>query len=190
MLNNLESANDFNEFLNDAHLCSIRARFGLAMCLLNEFANRHQIAGKAFNEFRKELWESPLLWASIGDAVPWYENLKAFDEREISSENAFGANDPISTSSNDIIRFVNAAKNTESVLLISFYFAADNEGTLELLKNVAEICRPPELPPTTPFKFSTFSQGSGWGPKLHLKDLRFWRKFSETWYLDLQDYQS
>ncbi|MES0811118.1 hypothetical protein ABLO27_16650 [Roseibium sp. SCPC15] len=188
MRENLEQANDFNEFLDDAHLCSITARFGLAMCFVNEFANRHQITGNVLDEFRKNMWESPIFSVAFGDAVTWYENLKPFEDCKLSSEEALGLKDSIS--SNDFGRFVKATKLSYDLLLMSFYFDADNEGTLENLKRVAEICRPSELPPTTPFKFSTFSQGNGWGPKLPLADLRFWRKFSETWYLELQPSQS
>ena len=44
-----------NQFLDEARLLSISARFGLAMSFLNEFCDRFSIDGLALDQFREHL---------------------------------------------------------------------------------------------------------------------------------------
>jgi hypothetical protein len=57
----------------------------------------------------------------------------------------------------------------------SLYGAAENEPSFQALSSLINSASLNSLPPITPFKFSRFSEGYGWGDKLTAEDVAYWR---------------
>lgn len=171
-----------NQFLEEARLLSISARFGLATCFLNEFCNRFEIQGLALEEFRQHLWDCPLFSSSSLEFGRWYVLLPPIAKDGISETQAYELSGVSSLSATDLGRLSQILACTFDLLSISFYGAGEDEGTYELLVRISDLARPTEFPATTPFKFSGIEQRDGWGPELVMSDLLFWRKYSENWF--------
>ena len=67
---------------------------------------------------------------------------------------------------------------------MSVFGAEEDDGTYDNLKRIAGLCRPPELPATTPFKFSMFDRAYGGRELMSERDLQFWKRYSEIWFKD------
>lgn len=171
-----------NQFLDEARLLSISARFGLAMSFLNEFCDRFSIDGLALDQFREHLWACPVYQPNGQDFGKWYEHLPPLAEYGISDAQAYGLKGISSLSDADLSRFKQIVDCTYDLLQISFYGAGEDDKTYELLVRISKLGKPTEFPATTPFKFSSIEERDGWGPALLLSDLQFWRKYSESWF--------
>ncbi len=177
----LSDAERFDTFLEEVRSLSISARFGLAMCFVNEFAHRHSISGPAIDVFRRQLWECPVLGRSrmaldkwIGVDVPLLtagdrstvDDLHGLDDLDLAVQQRFGK----------------ILELTYDLLTMSFYGAGEDEGTFVALRTIYERSRPDALPSVTPFKFSKFEIGDGWGGDVSDADYDYWRSYSEGWW--------
>ncbi|MEM6388956.1 MAG: hypothetical protein AAF825_03875 [Pseudomonadota bacterium] len=168
-------------FFEEARQLSISARFGLAMCFLNEFCHRFSISGEALNQYREHTRKCPLLDGK-GDFSLWLSKEPHIVSDGISESQNFGLNGISSLTPTDFANLAKIFDLTYSVLKINFWGAGEKEGTLELLAMVAELARPSILPATTPFKFSSIRDDDGWGDALIASDLLFWRTYRENWF--------
>ncbi|ASP36317.1 hypothetical protein [Labrenzia sp. VG12] len=185
MTENLDLAHEINTFRDETRQLSISARFALAMCFLNELGHRLQLSGDALDDFRTHMWASPVLPANSKDFDIWYNALPPLASGQLTTGDLCGITSSTTISATDISRFVQAVNLSSDLLQMSFFLAADNEGTYEALRRISDICRPERYPSVTPFKFSTFDKGNGWGAIMSRYDHQFWKRYSETWFKSL-----
>ena len=174
-------AERLNEFIEEACSLSISARFGLAMCFVNEFTHRFSISGPTMEEYRAHLWDCPPLGKSRLALDKWIARDVALLARDDVDQmgNLRGLAD------HDIVvkqRFGKIIELTSDLLTMSFYGAGEDEGTLVTLQTIYERSRPKSLPSVTPFKFSKYETCDGWGGDVSGADYDYWEAYSQSWW--------
>jgi len=164
-----------NNYLEQCRKLSLTARMAIALLVFERFCKENQIRVSLVSELSDYLWKWPLIdgpdqfepWESSRPELANYglgdeaskELLKALNEAEIEES-----------------RFRNIVAGLIEILWGSFWGGAENELSMEALTTVLISSKIDQLPALTPFKFSLFSDMSGWGEKISVEDRDFWRK--------------
>ena len=154
-------------FLEECRSLSITARAMLAALVFERFCVEHDLGGSELDAFLSHHWG----WLDVGlggaDFSTWERAQPALPLLE----------------SHHVLehRFRTAAEQVVATLWASFYGAAEDEVTFRSLQSVVEHARPRELPPLTPFKFSRFQEGAGWGASLTRADRDCWHALRLTY---------
>ena len=75
----------------------------------------------------------------------------------------------------DEYRFRRIISGIVEILWGNFWGGSEDELSLQHLYEVIKFSQVENLPTLTPFKFSRFSDGNGWGQKITAEDCEFWK---------------
>lgn len=160
---------------------SVSSRLALAMCHVN--ALTHTLYGnlRKLAVYSDHLWGCPLLGANAESFPEWFEREPAI-ARAVRLADFEGFWSEFRGPADPAASVFDVLQPTSNILDSCFWGAAENEATFELFKRVRSKSGIAAFPSLTPFKFSKFDDGHGWGTRMEKKDQDFWRWYAETWF--------
>jgi len=153
---------------------SLTARVSIALKIFESFCQENSLNHSMIMEFNDYLWKWPLI-DGPDQFEPW-ESSRPFLVN-------FGIGDESDSKLDNLIVQANISEHTfreivggiVEILWGSFWGACEDELSLDSLNKVIQHSNVIALPNLTPFKFSKFSENSGWGFKLIPDDVTYWR---------------
>ena len=153
---------------------SLTARMAVALIVFERYCKQNKINSPLTREFSEYLWKWPLI-DGPDQFEPWEKSrtelvnigLGASINSEIKSQ--------LIQAGIDEDTFIDIVSGVVEILWSSFWGATENELSHQTLCNVIRDSKIEELPPLTPFKFSRYSEGNGWGVKISLEDCEYWK---------------
>lgn len=155
-------------FLEECRPLSITARAMLAALVFERFCVEQDVGGPEIDAILSHHWAWLDVVRGAAEFSAWERAQPALPLR---ASRALVAEH----------RFRTVLEQVAATLRTSFYGAAEDEETFRSLQSVVERARPSELPPVTPFKFSRFHDGNGWGEPLTIADRDYWRTLRLTY---------
>lgn len=163
-----------DNYLESCRKLSLTARMAIALLVFERFCAESKIHHSLFSELSDYLWKWPLIdgpdqfepWES---ARPELVNYALGDE---ASRELVAALDKAQIEES---RFRKITEGLVEILWGSFWGASEDELSMKALETVIASSKVEKLPSLTPFKFSLFSDMSGWGEKLTVEDRNYWR---------------
>ncbi|UDL07150.1 hypothetical protein [Marinobacter sp. CA1] len=166
-------------YLESCKTLSLTAREAIALLIIERFCNKNSVNSDYTTEFLEYMWQYPLIrypdeFCSWEEAKPELVNCglgDSFPEALKSQLQGSGVSEHV---------FRTLIEGTVEILWSSFWGSANNQISYESLKQVIIASKLHHLPCLTPFKFSLFHEGDGWGKeKITNEDVEFWRKTSQ-----------
>jgi len=173
-LNKKLSGLSMNAYLDACKKLSLTARFAVGLVVFEHFCRDKQIESTQVKIFCDYLWDWPLIQYS--DQFDTWENARP----ELVN---CGLSDPLSAEMLSILAdcgidescFRSLLTGLVDILWSSFWGAAEDNLSLHALESVLRASRLEAYPVLTPFKFSQFVDGHGWGEEVTIEDRDFWR---------------
>ena len=166
-----------DSYLEECRPLSLNARMGIAALVFEKFCQEKNIHATWVSESLDYLWEWPLI-----DGPDQFESWEAARPMLVDYGLSGNASEPLKDSLMEAnvseAMFSRIVCSLIEILWGSFWGAAEDEASYQCFRTVLTTCNVSELPPLTPFRFSLFSEGSGWGLRLTKKDRDFWRRCS------------
>jgi len=163
-----------DSYLEECRPLSLNARMGIAALVFERFCEEKNIHATCVSELLDHLWEWPLI-----DGPDQFEPWEAARPMLVDYGLSGNASEPLKSllmeASVSEAMFSSIVGSLIEILWGSFWGAAEDEVSYQCFRRVLMTCDVSKLPPLTPFRFSLFSEGSGWGPKLTKEDRDFWR---------------
>ena len=161
-------------YLQQCKELSLTARLAIALLIFEKYCKNHKLKDSLIDDLSDYLWKWPLI-----DGV---EQFNSWEQSRPQLVN-FGLGDEASDKLKSILEFsdVNQSafrgivSNIVEILWVSFWGAAEDDLSIQALSTVIKSSKLSILPPLTPFKFSQFCDGNGWGKKVFKEDCDFWR---------------
>jgi hypothetical protein len=163
-------------YIEECKQLSLTAREAISLLVIERFCFENKIENILIDDFLDYMWEWPLI-----DGPEQFEPWEAAKPDLVN----YGLGDSAPKllvkllEKNDICgnKFRSLIEGAVEILWSSFWGAAQNERSYESLHDVIVKSGVEKLPVLTPFRFSLFHQGNGWGNKLNRADRDFWRNY-------------
>ena len=165
---------DADRFLTECSSLSLTARAMLALLIFERFCRENAIAHKEIDAFLEHMWK----WPSVGQSVefePWEEARPALVSGGLTGVVPGEISAVLETADVSENRFGAVVCSLVQILWGSFWGACEDEQSLACLREVVSRANVCKLPPITPFRFSQFDAGNGWGTPLTNEDIQFWK---------------
>ncbi len=159
-----------DRFLERCKELSLTARVAAALLIFEGYCRSETIGSSELEEFLDYMWEWPrvefeewearkpqLVNAGLGEPLP-PSLVSRLEQRGIGAHG-----------------FAKAIGGLVEILWGSFWGAAEDNGSLKALECVVAHAHSGPLPPLTPFRFSRFVDGNGWGIGLTEEDHQYWQ---------------
>ena len=154
---------------------SLTARVAIALKLFDLYCSKNHIIHPKINEFIDYLWQWPLI-DGPNKFGPWESSRPHLVN--------FGLGDELDSELLILLESLGKSERSFRVIISSiveilwgsFWGRSENRQSLSSLKCVIKMTESP-LPNLTPFKFSKFLDGGGWGNRLTKEDVLYWRIF-------------
>ncbi len=153
---------------------SVSAKLAISLLMFQKFCLVNRVEGRIIDDFQAHLW----IWLDP-------DKDEDFDEWEQSRTELinFGLGDAatpelsliINASKIEEFQFRKVVESIVDILWGNFWGACDHEMTTNAFETVLSSCKLDKNPPITPFKFSRFSDNSGWGSDLTPEDFTYWK---------------
>lgn len=153
---------------------SLTARMAIALLVFECFCRNTGLQIKQVSELSEYLWQWPLIDGPDQFEL-WEKNRPELVNYGLGDEATNELLIELESRGISETRFRDIVSGLVEILWSSFWGAAENEFSLEALRNVLASSKVERLPVLTPFKFSLYSDMSGWGKKLTKEDRDFWR---------------
>ena len=161
-----------SEYLSELRKLSLTARAAIALLVCEKYFESHNIRNKDTVEFLNFMWELPI----VVDFEQWETNRPVLVNFGLGDEISESMAEALELSSADQSNFRAVVSGTVEILWSSFWGAAEDEVSNQALNSVIQSSRLKYYPVLTPFKFSTFVEGDGWGKPISTQDRDFWRE--------------
>ena len=153
---------------------SLTAREAIALLVFEDYCNSHNIESILIDEFLSYLWQWPLI-NGPDEFEPWESKRPELVNYGLGDPASIQLIELLDASGIDESEFRDIISGIVEILWGSFWGKAEDEVSYNCLQNVLKAAKPTTLPPITPFKFSLFKDGSGWGVQITKTDRDFWR---------------
>lgn len=163
-----------NTYLDACKKLSLTARLAVGLVVFERFCRDSQIESTQVKIFCDYLWDWPL--------IQYPDQFDTWESARPELVNC-GLSDPLSAEMLSILAdygidescFRSVLTGLVYILWGSFWGAAEDDLSLNSLASVLRASRLEAYPVLTPFKFSQFVDGHGWGEKITKEDRDFWR---------------
>ena len=161
-------------YIEQCNELSLTARVAIALKVFDGFCAENSLSSPIIDEFTDYLWKWPLI-DGPDQFTPWESSKPFLVNYGIGDETNFELNLLLSESCINEFRFREIVGGIVEILWGSFWGGCENEQSLNSLNKVIEHSSIQDLPNLTPFKFSKFSDNGGWGNKVVLEDVIYWK---------------
>lgn len=161
-------------YLAQCKKLSLTARAAVALKIFQAYCCARNVEDQSINEFFEYLWKWPLI-EGPDQFEPWEQSrplLVNYGLGEPANEEIIRLTSEHHIDENDFREMISGIVE---ILWGSFWGGAEDELSFSALQNVIKVSRLENLPALTPFKFSQFSENSGWGNKLSPEDCEYWK---------------
>lgn len=163
-----------DKYIEQCKELSLTARMAVALKIFQRYCKIRNIDSHLVNDFVNYLWKWPLI-DGPDQFEPW--------EKSRTGLVNYGLGDPANNEIHSLLSehgideddFREIVAGVVEILWGSFWGEAEDELSHRSLVNVIRKCKVEEAPSLTPFKFSRFSENSGWGNKLTEEDCEYWK---------------
>ena len=166
--------NIMDKYLDQCKALSLTARFAIALLVCEKFCKNNDLQIFQIKELSDYLWQWPLI-DGPDQFEPWERSRPELVNYGLGDEPSNQALSELVKRGISEHRFRNIVGSLTEILWSSFWGAAEDESSIKFLRNVIYSCKIEPLPVLTPFRFSLFTDGEGWGRKLTIEDRDFWR---------------
>lgn len=164
-----------DNYISQCRMLSLTARMAIALLVFERFCKERQLEGRLLVEFSDHLWKWPLI-DGPDQFDPWEKSRPELVNFGLGDEASNELASVLESASLEESEFRQIVEGVVEILWASFWGAAEDELSIQALQTVIKRSNMSHLPSLTPFKFSRFSDGNGWGEKISLQDCEFWRK--------------
>ena len=159
------------EYLSECRKLSLTARSAVGLLVVEEYFRSKNIRTKDTEEYLNYMWE----WPVVVDFDSWESNrpfLVNYALGDVPSTELMLQLETIGLSES---LFRNVVSGPVEILWGSFWGAAENDSSHNVLAETIRSSGLEQLPVLTPFKFSVFNKDDGWGKPVTKEDRDFWR---------------
>lgn len=153
---------------------SLTARMVIALIIFERYCKQKHIENSIIDNFCNHLWRWPLI-DGPDQFEPWEQSrtvLINYGLGEQANEEIQGF---LSEYNVDEYIFRQIISGIVEILWGNFWGGSEDELSLQSLHDVIRFTQVENLPTLTPFKFSRFRDGGGWGQKITAEDCEFWK---------------
>jgi len=163
-----------DKYIEQCEELSLTARMAVALKVFQIYCKNRGIENQLVTDFFAYLWKWPLIDGS-DQFEPWEQSRTYLVN--------FGLGDPANDEIETLLsehgieeyEFRDIVSSVVEILWGSFWGACEDELSLQALACVINRCKVENPPSLTPFKFSRFSDMSGWGNKITTLDCEYWK---------------
>jgi len=164
-----------NYYIQQCKELSLTARMTIALLIFERYCQVNRIEdSKLVTEFIDYLWKWPLI-DGPDQFDPWQQSHTELVSFGLGLAATKELESVLESANVDQTTFREIVSGVVAILWESFWGGSEDELSLQALNNVIKASKLSELPRLTPFKFSRFSEMSGWGVKISLEDREYWR---------------
>lgn len=160
-----------SEYQVELRKLSINARSAVALLVCEEYFRKYEMEDRLTRDFLEHLWE----WPVVKDFEAWEKSRPSLVNYGLGEDASPELLKIVSGAGLDERKIREIISNTVEVLWGSFWGAAEDNQSFKALIGCIESSGLVKLPVLTPFKFSTFSDGDGWGIAITTQDRDYWR---------------
>jgi len=162
------------EYIEECRELSLTARAAVGLLVFERFCLLNELGSKDISDFLNYMWQWPLI-DGADEFEPWEQSRPKLVDYGLGDDADTEIEEMLVSSDIPEEKFRNLVCGIVDTLWGSFWGAAENESSLKCLQGAIRAANLKVLPPLTPFRFSKFSEGSGWGNKIRPQDCEFWR---------------
>jgi hypothetical protein len=163
-----------DSYMRECRELSLKARLGIALAIFDKFCSKNDLNHPLIKAFSDHFWNFLIVGDtsefSIWDGSPPF--LFKLSQHGLPTNSLSEA---LANSNVELGKFLYMVSAVADTFYNSLYGAAENEPSFQALSSLINSAGLNSLPPITPFKFSRFSEGYGWGDKLTAEDVAYWR---------------
>jgi hypothetical protein len=162
------------KYIDDVKDLSLTARVCVAVLIFEKYCIDKQLIDSQIDEFINYIWEWPLI-NDPDQFVTWEQRKVELVNYGLGEDCSPEFKDKLKEADIDEIVFRSFVSSIVEILWGSFWGAAENNQSFESFIKVMKYGNLSTFPVLTPFKFSKFCDGDGWGINLNKIDRDFWR---------------
>ncbi len=169
--------NDTDQYLEQCKSLSLTARLAVALHVFDAFCRKNSLISSEIAEFISYMWQWPRIHAA-GDFSLWESERPCLVNYGLGDPLGEGVENALVQAGVEELKFRTLVEGVVEILWGSFYGAAEDAQSLKSLHSVVNASGSIPLPPLTPFKFSRFCDGQGWGEKISADDHAYWKSIA------------
>ncbi len=162
------------DYLQQCKKLSLTARMAIALVVFERYCKNHNIEGKLISEFLDHLWKWPLI-DGPDQFEPWEKTRPELVNYGLGDEANSELLSILNEANVEEFAFRDIVTSIVEILWGNFWGGSEDEPSMQAFHTVINRSKVSPLPCLTPFKFSLFRDGSGWGEKLSIEDCSYWR---------------
>jgi len=168
-----------DEYLKQCRKLSLTARMAIALLVFERFCSDNLIECRQTKDLSEHLWQWPLI-DGPDQFEPWEQSRPELVDYGLGDGATKVILSVLEQGQVEESKFRDIVGGLVEILWGSFWGASENEQSLKSLSIVLNSANLDTYPPLTPFRFSLFSERSGWGQSLTKEDRDYWRSCSKN----------
>lgn len=161
-----------SEYFRELRKLSLTAREAVALLVCEQYFHIHNLHCDETREFLSYMWE----WPIISDFESWEKRRPLLVNFGLGNDLSNSMTKTLASASIEEGNFRLVVGGTVEILWGSFWGAAEDDASFNSLNSMIQASGLKQYPVLTPFKFSVYADGDGWGNSISIQDRNFWRK--------------